>query len=127
MSVGDWSRFALGALKGQEAGTHPRWALVAALRALRFDASVLATLARAPGPLGGGLSDEEGFKAQRMVSGAPPGRLGLIVQVDNPLDVRDPVLSVGPAQLYIPASNASEYDLGLDWLLELEAFEGQAD
>ena len=128
MTVGEWSLFALEALAGQVSRSRPRWALVAGLRVLRFDGELLMDLATDIGPSPNSPIDSDSqAEAVRMASGAPAGRKGLLVLVASPLEISDAIPSLGPAQLYVPASETSKYDLGLDWLASLDAFEGQAD
>lgn len=118
----DWSRFVLGTLhSGRQLGD-PRWALVAGLAALRFPRRVLEAVAQAPIGRRQPSSDDRDTAMRFAAKGADDGRAACLVVYDpsNP-EPFDPI-SDRPL-LYVTSSELEEFDVGLDWLQGLDAFE----
>ncbi|MDP3749698.1 MAG: hypothetical protein Q8Q88_21925 [Phenylobacterium sp.] len=126
LTVGEWSRFAINALRGLRRENAPRWPLVGALRMLRFDRGILGAIARAPRPWLTDYPSLDQDRAEALARTAPEGRLGLAVLFEG-LDPTEPIPSNGPALLYVRRSDVLEIEVGLDWLTDLGAFEGKAD
>jgi len=120
----DWAIIALQALpRASEAGG-PRWLLVAALRALQFEAGLLTRMVTAS-PVNSLTGREEADLAAQMAAGAPAGRKGLLVIAERDLDAGAAAPSDG--MLYVRPSEFEQHRVGLEWLQDLDGFEGVAD
>lgn len=123
MSLLEWSEFCLWALRGGPTTSPPRWALIAALRALEFPKSLLEKLVSVPGPDGQSPSAEAQRDARQLLSRAQAGKPGtLVIRLNSGLDGPQRNLSEDAALLYVSRSAFYQHEVGLSWLRDHDAF-----
>jgi len=115
------SQMALAALP-QEGSLAPRWALVAALRLLGFGAELLNRVDPSE------PNQPAASVGQQLVSGAEEHRRkGLLLIYDDSLHPALLEPSRRRPVLLVPRSELARYQLGLQWLQDLDAFDGVLD
>jgi len=127
LSAIDASRLALSALPLPGRTQGPRWALVAALRLLGFGVEALASAAKSDGPPQLQSFAADVNDATVFFTDARPGPRGLLsLYPDGSVP---PPADFTPARpvLYVSHSDYSRFQVGLDWLAELDVFDGVLD
>ena len=128
LTAAQWCEMCLETLpRASDAQPAPRWAVIAALRGLRFEDQLIRALVDAPWPGGKPVAGPEKEQAAEMARGFRGGRKGVLVILDAPLEEGGAPRRRGGPLLYVARSAFAEFEVGLAWLRDLNAFEGIAD